>query len=327
MNPPNVQSIHGFAAKVTYLCVLDQIRASGHVSATITDPNKLASPGTLSTDSVTVNIGQPQYVYNCTGDPSVNDVDFTLLQHNTPRPAAAPIARPGTVATSLSRPLNFAARTEIDHSKMQPTQMTVHAYSFDDAVLQAGSAVTLTGPAAHLDIVQFDTIQKKKTSDSKLISPRISATFSDTGETLSDARAEDGAQFVFTMPTASGLAEQSYSGFASSLEYRLLPPSAAPAAALPATGLKAPQQQDQQIDMMGRLSIKVVNPEEFSEPGRVEGLDGKILQLTVSNGVAHYSWDGASNSITMLFRPIQQAAKLGPEQPNGTKLNTREKAQ
>ncbi len=133
-----VQSVHGTAAQVTYYADLDQIRATGHVNATITDPQSLTVPGSLRAESVTVDISSPEYVYNCSGVATQNDIDFTLLEHDkAPSSAVAGAKSTAKPGGTRSKP---------------PTQLRVHAYSFDNAVLQTGSAVTLTGPASHLDM-------------------------------------------------------------------------------------------------------------------------------------------------------------------------------
>ena len=287
----NVQAVHGTADNIKYLGELDQIRAAGHVEASFSDPQSLASPGTLRTESLTVDIGLPQYLYNCSGDPALNDIDFTTLQHETKPPAAASVVK----------------RTAA--SPRPPVQLKVHAYSFNGAVLQPGSAVTLTGSAAHLDMMQTELVNTQKETDSQITAPHISASFSDAKETLSTARAHDGVQFAFSMPTASGLSRQSYSGFASSVDYTV-----------------APTQADQRIDMMGHLSIKVVNPEEYTEPGLVEGLDGRALHMIIANGVAQYSWEGGSNPITMTLRPKQHPSKRASGGAESTGPNSSGKA-
>ncbi len=159
-----VQSVHGAAENVVYLGVLDQVRAAGHVNAVITDPQSMTSPGSLHTDSVTVDIGSPEYVYNCSGDPTANDIDFTILEHDKPPFAAKPGA-------------NSAPETKAPRSR-RPTQLRVHAYNFDNAVLQTGSAVTLTGQASHLDMSQRNVAQKDTPEEKPQEKPMNIAEFS-----------------------------------------------------------------------------------------------------------------------------------------------------
>jgi hypothetical protein len=291
----DVQSVHGTASNATYLGNVDQIRARGKVDAVITDPLKFASPGLLRTETLTVDIGQPQYVYTCSGDPTVNDIDFTLIQHDVSTPAAAQVP-------------NHAGQ-----STASPKLLRVHAYSFSNGALQAGSAVTLTGDEAHLDMVRSDPDQKSKSSDSKITAPRLSAVFSEGGSSLSAARAQDGVQFAFKMPTASGLAEQSYTGHAVSLDYKL-------------SSNVADAQVHQDIDMMGYLSVTIVNPEELVEPGLFEGLEGRALHMSFTNGEPKYSYDVGANPITMLLRPKQRLPSPGPTGAQVITPSVREKA-
>ncbi len=107
------------------------------------------------------------------------------------------------------------------------------------------------------------------------------------------------------MPTASGLSEQTYSGIASSLEYSFVHE-------------EGQLVQDQKLDVTGHLSIKVLNPEELSEPGLIEGLDGRVLHMTISNGVTKYAWDAGDNPVTVLLRPKQRPANL----THGSQENT-----
>lgn len=279
------QTLDGTAAKVEYLADFDQLRVSGHVNATFIDPQTLASPGTLRADSVVIDTGQPQFLYTCSGERSVNDIEFTMLPQEHPKSA--------TVAAAKTAPPDSV-----------PTQTRVHAYGFDSGVLQTGSAVTLAGPGCHLDVAQ-----QQKHSHSEISAPHITADLSSNKPDesgLSNARAEGGVKFTFALPTVSGLAEQSYSGYAASIDYRMM--------------------ANQQIDMTGRLSVKIVDPEQLLEPGLVEGLEGRVFHLTLTKGVAEYSYDSAGNAITVLLRPRRQVPKPAQESRQNGLPNSNRKA-
>ncbi len=61
--------------------------------------------------------------------------------------------------------------------------------------------------------------------------------------------------------------------------------------------------------MTGYLSVNVLNPEELSEPGLIQGLDGKVLQMTTSGGVTNYSWDAGGSPVSVLMRPKHRQRK------------------